>query len=48
MFYAYTAEGNNGIACGLQNLQKLEEGEMLSKQCSEEEDFAGVDEDFLN
>ena len=48
VFYAYSAEENNGIACGLQNLQKLEEGEMLGNHSSAEEDFAGVEEDFLN
>ncbi|GCD11640.1 DUF2815 family protein [Clostridium tagluense] len=48
VFYAYNAEGNSGIACGLQNLQKLEEGEMLSSHSSAEEDFATGDEDFLN
>ena len=48
VFYAYNADGNNGIACGLQNLQKLEEGEMLSSHSSAEEDFAAGEEDFLN
>jgi len=48
VFYAYSAEENNGIACGLQNLQKLEEGEMLSNHSSAEEDFAAGEEDFLN
>ncbi|MBU3145623.1 DUF2815 family protein [Clostridium sp. CF012] len=48
VFYAYSAEENNGIACGLQNLQKLEEGEMLGNHSSAEEDFAAQDEDFLN
>jgi len=47
VFYAYKAEENVGIACGLQNLQKLEEGEMLSARSSAEEDFA-AEEDFLN
>ena len=48
VFYAYNAEGNVGIACGLQNLQKLEDGEMLSGHSSAEEDFAALEEDFLN
>ena len=47
VFYAYNAEGNKGIACGLQNLQKLEEGEMLSGHSSAEEDFEDV-EDYLS
>ena len=48
VFYAYCAEENVGIACGLQNLQKLEEGEMLSARSSAEDDFATEDEDYLN
>jgi len=48
VFYAYCAEENVGIACGLQNLQKLEEGELLSARSSAEEDFAIEEEDFLN
>ena len=48
IFYAYCAEGNVGIACGLQNLQKLEEGEKLSTRSSTEEDFGAEEEDFLN
>ena len=48
VFYAYNAEGNVGIACGLQNLQKLEEGEKLSARSSAEDDFAVGEEDFLN
>lgn len=47
VFYAYNAEGNQGIACGLQNLQKLEEGEILSGHSSAEEDFEDV-EDYLS
>jgi hypothetical protein len=46
VFYPYNAEGNKGIACGLQNLQKLEEGEILSGHSSAEEDFEDV-EDYL-
>ena len=47
VFYAYNAEGNKGIACGLQNLQKLEEGEALSGHSSAEEDFEDV-KDYLS
>ena len=47
VFYAYNAEGNKGIACGLQNLQKLEEGELLRGHSSAEEDFEDV-EDYLS
>ncbi len=47
VFYAYNTEGNKGIACGLQNLQKLEDGEMLSGHSSPEEDFDDM-EDYLS
>lgn len=39
-FYAFNASGNKGIAAGLQNLQKLEDGERLDGSSSAEEDFA--------
>ena len=29
-FYAFNNAGNRGIACGLNNLQKLEDGEPLA------------------
>ena len=48
VFYAYNSEGNKGIACGLQNLQKLEDGEALSYHSSPEEDFGLAEEDFLD
>lgn len=38
-FYAYNVDGNKGIACGLNNLQKLEEGENLSGGTSAIDDF---------
>lgn len=38
-FYAYDFNGNKGIACGLNNLQKLEDGEKLSGGSTAEEDF---------
>lgn len=44
-FYAFNAKGNKGIAAGLQNLQKLEDGERLDGSSSAEEDFA--DDDLL-
>ncbi len=47
VFYAYNAEGNKGIACGLQNLQKLEEGELLRGHSTAEEDFEDI-EDYLS
>ena len=47
-FYAYNANGNRGIACGLNNLQKIRDGEPLGGRASAESDFATVeDEEFL-
>jgi hypothetical protein len=45
VFYAYNSNGNKGIACGLQNLQKLADGEPLISRTSAEEDFATVNDD---
>ena len=43
-FYAYNTSGNKGIACGLNNLQKTEDGERLSGGgASAEEDFGEDD-----
>lgn len=39
-FYAYD-KPSKGIACGLNNLQKLEDGEPLAGGASAEEDFGG-------
>ena len=48
-FYAFNQNGNKGIACGLQNLQKLLDGEPLSARSRAEDDFATFeDEDFLS
>ena len=38
-FYAYDFNGNKGIACGLNNLQKLEDGERFDGGSTAEEDF---------
>lgn len=47
-FYAFSSNGNRGIACGLNNLQKLRDGEPLGGRASAESDFAAEDdEDFL-
>lgn len=43
-FYAYNVSGNKGIAAGLNNLQKLEDGERLSGGSTAEEDFGGSDD----
>ena len=48
-FYAFNSSGNKGIACGLNNLQKIRDGEPLGGKASAESDFASDDdEDFLN
>ena len=39
-FYAFNVQ-SKGIACGLNNLQKLEDGEALSGGSSAEDDFGG-------
>lgn len=47
-FYAFNSNGNKGIACGLNNLQKIRDGEPLGSKVSAESDFATEDdEDFL-
>ena len=49
-FYAYNFNGNRGIACGLNNIQKVRDGERLGNRSSAEDDFGGLDdgdEDFL-
>lgn len=48
-FYAFNSNGNRGIACGLNNLQKIRDGESLGGKASAESDFASDDDDeFLN
>ena len=48
-FYAFNSSGNRGIACGLNNLQKIRDGEPLGGKASAESDFAtDEDDDFLD
>ena len=51
-FYAYNSNGNKGIACGLNNIQKLRDGPPLGGHRRPEDDFAGLfddeEEDFLS
>lgn len=51
-FYAFNSNGNKGIACGLNNLQKIADGEPLGSRKRAEDDFADLDDedndDFLN
>lgn len=51
-FYAFNSNGNKGIACGLQNIQKIKDGESLGGKAKAEDDFndgyqTEADEDFL-
>ena len=46
--YAFNSNGNRGIACGLNNLQKIRDGEPLVGKSRAEDDFAPEDdESFL-
>lgn len=48
-FYAFNSNGNRGIAVGLNNLQKIRDGEPLGGKSNPEADFATDDEDdFLD
>lgn len=49
-FYAFNSNGNKGIACGLNNLQKIRDGEPLGGKASAASDFAsdGDVDDFLD
>lgn len=48
-FYAFNSNGNRGIACGLNNLQKIADGEPLGGKSRAEDDFNTEDEDdFLS
>ena len=48
-FYAFNSNGNRGIACGLNNLQKIRDGEPLGGKSRAEDDFNDdEDSDFLD
>ena len=49
-FYCFNSSGNRGIACGLNNLQKLADGTALGGHARPEDDFAEADDgdDFLD
>lgn len=47
VFYAYNANGNRGVACGLQNLQKLKDGEPLGGRARAEDDFGAFEDDDI-
>lgn len=46
--FAFNTNGNKGIAAGLANIQKLEDGEPLGNLASAESDFGDDNDDFLN
>lgn len=47
-FYAFNTSGNVGVACGLNHLQKLEDGDNLGGGgSSAESDFGSADDDLL-
>jgi hypothetical protein len=51
-FYAFNSNGNRGVACGLQNIQKIKDGESLGGKAKAEEDFndgyqSDAGDDFL-
>ena len=51
-FYAFNSNGNRGIACALQNIQKVRDGEPLGGKSKAEDDFndnfTADDGGFLN
>jgi hypothetical protein len=50
-FYAFNTAGNKGIACGLNNIQKLGDGEYLGGRSRAEDDFDDAyadDENYLD
>ena len=44
-FYAFNSSGNRGIACGLNNIQKLSDGTPLGGHSRAEDDFADLEEE---
>ena len=48
-FYAYFVNGNRGIAAGLNNIQKIRDGEPLAGKSRAEDDFSSEPtSDFLD
>lgn len=46
-FYAFNAAGNKGVAAGLNNLMKTDDGERLGGGSTAEEDFGSPEDDDL-
>lgn len=47
-FFGYSAKGNKGVGAGLQNVQKVADGEALSGRSNADDDFSSSDDDFLS
>ena len=51
-FYAFNSNGNKGIACGLNNIMKTDDGEPLGGRAKAEDDLADLitedEDDFLD
>lgn len=46
-FFPYSQKGNKGIGAGLNNVQKLADGEPLSGRSNADSDFSDDEEDFM-
>lgn len=46
-FYAFNANGNRGIACGLGNIQFVRDGDRLSGKASADSDFDELDDESV-
>ena len=44
-FFPFNSSGNKGVGCGLNNVQKLADGEPLGGRSRAEDDFGPVDDD---
>ncbi|MNV25452.1 hypothetical protein D3C71_1165480 [compost metagenome] len=50
-FYAFDTKGNKGVAAGLNNVQKMSDGDYLGGRSSAEDDFdelEGDSDDWMN
>lgn len=45
-FYAFNTNGNKGVACGLNNLMKVADGDPLGGRSTAENDFANIEVPF--
>lgn len=46
-FYGYNVNGSKGVSCGLNNIQKIKDGEPMAGRARPDADFSAVDEEFL-